>query len=50
MKVKLLIVISILSMLLCACSVEGNEQANYDIQTMLEKAEAQDADLEKKII
>lgn len=75
MKVKLLMVVSILSMLLCACSVEGNEQTNYDangisaepeaqeseeqatevqvnydIQIMLEEAEAQAADLEKKLI
>lgn len=69
MKIKLLMVVSILSMLLCACSVEGNEQTNYDangisaepeeqatevqvnydIQIMLEEAEAQAADLEKKL-
>ena len=74
MKIKLLMVISILSMLLCACSVEGNEQINYDmngmsaepeaqepeeqateaqvnfdIQIMLEKAEEQEADLEKEL-
>lgn len=74
MKVKLLMVVSILSMLLCACIVEGNEQTNYDangisaepeaqepeeqatevqvnydIQIMLEEAEAQAANLEKKL-
>ncbi len=74
MKVKLLMVISILSMLLCACSIEGNEQTNYDvngisaepeaqepeeqdpeaqekfdIQTILDAAETQAADLETKL-
>lgn len=42
MKVKLLAVVSILFMLLCACSVEGNEQTNYEVNGMSAESEAQE--------